>query len=39
MNSSYEIEQCPMCLHFSLLDGVCRWRQCDTRDRGDYRAS
>ena len=38
-SSSFQIEQCPVCLHVSLLHGVCRWRQCYTRDHGDYRAS
>ena len=30
------VEQCPTCLHFSLFDGVCRWRHCPTREPEEH---
>ena len=28
MTDQYQIEKCPVCGHFALLNGVCRWRGC-----------
>ena len=32
MKDQYQIEECPVCRHFALLHGVCRWRGCASRE-------
>ena len=35
---SDQLDQCPVCEHFSLLNGVCKWPHCYTHQRADYRS-
>ena len=33
---SAQLGQCPVCSHFSVIRGVCRWPHCYTHDHEDY---
>ena len=33
---SAQLGQCPVCSHFSVIRGVCRWPHCYTHEHEDY---